>query len=81
VNGLTISAKTDIPPVLKYKFQINIVILRQAGKGLAMQDILGEWIVKLSQVRYSYYNKKYISHNYCNITPGWQRVGKARHTW
>jgi hypothetical protein len=49
VNGLTISAKTDIPPVLKYKFQINIVILRQAGKGLAMQDIPGEWFDNLSQ--------------------------------
>jgi hypothetical protein len=48
VNGLTISAKTDIPTVLKYKFQIIIVKVGQAGKGLGMRDI-PEWFDNLSQ--------------------------------
>jgi hypothetical protein len=34
VNGLSSSAKSDIPTVLKYKFNISIVILCKAGKGL-----------------------------------------------
>ena len=43
--------------VLKYKFNIIIVKVGQAGKGLAMRDIPGEWFVKLSQELYSYGNK------------------------
>ena len=40
--------------VLKYKFQISIVIIRKAVREMAMQDIPGEWFVKLSQVWYSH---------------------------
>jgi hypothetical protein len=54
VNGLSSSAKTYIPTVLKYIFHIIIVKAGQAGKGLPMRDIPGEWFVKLSQVWHSY---------------------------
>ena len=40
--------------VLKYKIHIIIVKLGQAGKRLKIQDIPGEWFVKLTQARYSY---------------------------
>jgi hypothetical protein len=40
--------------VLKYKIHIIIVKLRKAGRELTMQDIPGEWFVKLSQVWYSH---------------------------
>ena len=54
LNHLSNSPKPDILMVLKYKIHIIIVKLRKAGRELTMQDIPGEWFVKLSQVWYSH---------------------------
>ena len=40
--------------ILRYKFDISLAITRKAGRELTMQDIPGEWFVKLSQVWYSH---------------------------
>jgi hypothetical protein len=53
VNGLSTSAKTDIPTIIRYKFNIIIVKIGKAAKGLRMRDIAFEPFVKLSQVWYS----------------------------
>jgi hypothetical protein len=60
VNSLSRSAKTGILTIIKYRFNIIIVIIGKAGKGLKMCDILGECFVKVTQDRYSYDNKIYI---------------------
>jgi hypothetical protein len=60
MNGLSSSAKSGTPTVLKYKFNICIVIMRKAGRGLKMRDIPDERFVNLSQVWYSYGIKIYI---------------------
>jgi hypothetical protein len=75
------SAKTDIDMVLIYIYYILIVKVGQAGKGITMQDIPGEWFVKLSQDLYSYGINIYISHIYCRRRTGWERLGNARRTW
>jgi len=54
LDALSKSAKSGIHTILRYKFNIIIVIIGKAGKGLKMRDIPVEWFVKLSQVRYSY---------------------------
>jgi hypothetical protein len=45
--------KADIPTIIRYKFNIIIVKIGKAAKGLRMQDIAFEQVVKLGQVWYS----------------------------
>jgi hypothetical protein len=61
--------------VTAYQLQTLMVIVGQAGIGLIIGDIAGEWFVKLSQVWYSYGNNISSSHIDCNFRPGWQRNG------
>ena len=53
-------ANSGIITIIRYIFNITIVIIGKAGKGLKNRDISVESFVKLSQVRYFYDIKIYI---------------------